>query len=197
MIAAAFAASLAAGSAHAEGSFQLTVDWSKLDAVLRDGSASFLPRESANSTSFQPVPTAGDRAHPAKWFGFSPQLSLVARDWSGARAIFGQLALSDQLRLSRSSRMIVSRVRLVDGRVAPFVHGGLGQWRVDTDLLPVLPRDVEVAGQFGAGVEVSFSRTAVVAVEGDHTILIRQDHEPQMVCSPHLWGSFLAARVLF
>jgi hypothetical protein len=132
-----------------------------------------------------------------KWFGVSPHVSIVARDWGGAQLLLGHLTLTDQLRLSRSSRMFVSRVRLADGRFAPFAHVGIGQWRVDTDLMPVLPRDVELATQLGLGFEIAFARQAALALEGDYTILIRDQHEPQMVAAPHLLGAFLAGRAKF
>jgi hypothetical protein len=79
----------------------------------------------------------------------------------------------------------------------PFVQVGLGQWRIDTDLLPTAPHDVETAGQLGGGVEVSLGEGAAIAVEADGTILYREQHEAQMVCQPHVWNSILAARFEF
>lgn len=144
-----------------------------------------------------PERSRDDAPGEGKWFGLSPHVSLVARDWEGAQLLLGHLVLTDQLRLSRSSRMVVSRIRLADGRFAPFAHVGLGQWRVDTNLMPVLPRDVELATQVGGGFEIALSRHAALAVEADHTILMREHHEPQMVAEPYVWGAFLAARALF
>jgi hypothetical protein len=183
----------------------LSVDWSKLESVLREGPDAFLPRESPTfdgrvtadpSGHAAEGPQAASAAEP-KWFGLSPHVSLIARDWGSAQLLLGHLALTDQLRLSRSSRMVVTRVRLADGRFAPFAHVGLGQWRVDTDLMPVLPRDVELATQVGGGFELAFSRRAALAIEADHTILIRERHEPQMIATPYVWGAFLAARAVF
>jgi hypothetical protein len=190
----ALAGGLCAGPANAGGTFRLSVEWSKLEKILREGPDAFLPRELA------PAPDRAQSAAPAsepKWFGLSPHISLIARDWGGAQLLLGHLTLTDQLRLSRSSRMVVTRVRLADGRFAPFAHVGLGQWRVDTDLMPVLPRDVEVATQIGGGFELAFTRRATLAIEADHTILIREVHEPQMIATPYVWGAFLAARVVF
>ena len=99
--------------------------------------------------------------------------------------------------MSRSSRMVVTRFRLADGRIAPFAHVGLGQWRVDTDLMPVLPNDIELATQVGGGFEIALSRRATLAVEADDTILMRATHEPQTIPGPHVWGTFLAARACF
>jgi hypothetical protein len=196
----ALAGWLAAGAAHADAALRLSVDWSKLESVLREGPDAFLPRESW--TPAQDFGRATDRSLGAsvsepKWFGLSPHVSLIARDWGGAQLLLGHLALTDQLRLSRSSRMVVTRVRLADGRFAPFAHVGLGQWRVDTDLMPVLPRDVELATQVGGGFELAFTRRATLAIEADHTILIREQHEPQMIATPYVWGAFLAARAVF
>jgi hypothetical protein len=189
----AAAASLGATTARAEASLRLSVDWGKLETVLREGPAGLLPQP---RETFLPLSDRTER-NDTKWFGLSPHVSLVARDWGGAQLLLGHLTLTDQLRLSRSSRMIVSRVRLADGRFAPFAHLGLGQWRVDTDLMPVLPHDIELAAQMGLGFEVAFSRRAALAIEGDHTILIRDQREPQMIATPHLWGTFLAARAFF
>jgi hypothetical protein len=127
----------------------------------------------------------------------APQLALVARDWGGAQPLIGRLSVTDTLRLSRSSRMVVGRLRLFDGIVAPFAQAGVGQWRVDTDVLPVLPRDVELAGQLGGGLEFSADANSTIGLEADYTILYREQHEPQMISGPHLWGTYLAARVLF
>jgi hypothetical protein len=190
-----------AGSAHADGGgvpqagLRLSVDWAKLEVILREGPNAFLPH--AESWRVTPEPSEGAESSEQKWFGLSPHLSLVARDWSGAQLLLGHLVLTDQLRLSRSSRMVVTRFRLADGRIAPFAHVGLGQWRVDTDLMPVLPNDVELATQVGGGFEIALSRRATLAVEADDTILIRGAREPQMIAGPHVWGMFLAARARF
>jgi hypothetical protein len=186
------------GSAHAQGrqaGLRLHVDWAKLEVILREGPDAFLPR--IESWTAAPEPSRGAVSADQKWFGLSPHVSLVARDWGGAQLLLGHLVLTDQLRLSRSSRMVVTRFKLADGRIAPFAHVGLGQWRVDTDLMPVLPQDIEVATQIGAGFEIALSRRAALAVEADDTILIRESHEPQMIAGPHVWGIFLAARAAF
>jgi hypothetical protein len=187
------AATLVAAPARGDSSLRLSVDWGKLETVLREGPAALFPqpRESLLSSSER------SERNDMQWFGLSPHVSLVARDWAGAQLLLGHLTLTDLLRLSRSSRMFVTRVRLADGRFAPFAHVGFGQWRVDTDLMPVLPHDVELAAQVGLGFEVTLSRHAALAIEGDHTILLREQREPQMIATPHLWGAFLAARALF
>jgi hypothetical protein len=198
-VALALASSLTAARARAdEGGLRLSVDWGKLAGVIRDGGDALFPSESAawKRAQQQPDarPTSGEQQ---RWFGVSPHVSLVARDWGGAQLLVGHLSLTDQVRLSRSSRMVISRVRLPGGRLAPFAQIGLGQWRIDTDLMPVLPHDVELAGQLGGGFELSLAPHTVLAIEADYTILYREQHEPQHVSGPHLWGTFLAARALF
>lgn len=171
---------------------RLVIDWSKVADALRDGESFVKPREvTAHTTS-----TGADRERE-RWFGVSPHVSLVARDWGGAQQLVGHLSITDQLRLSRSSRMVVTRVRLADGIVRPFAQIGLGQWRLDTDLMPVMPHDTELATQLGGGFEISVTRTWVAAVEADYTILYREQYEPQQVTGPRIWGTFLASRARF
>jgi hypothetical protein len=186
------AASLVASRADADDRLRISINWEKLAAMLRDG-GSLLPRESPI-----PGPEHGPRPDPSalRWLGASPHVSLIARDWGGAQLLFGHLTLTDQLRLSRSSRMVLSRVRIADGRVTPFAQAGFGQWRVDTDWV-LLPRDVELAGQAGGGFELAINSSAAVAIEADYTFLYREQREPQMISGPHLWGTFFAARFVF
>jgi hypothetical protein len=189
-----FAASLLAGHASADGGLRVSIRWEKLAEALREGGP-LLSREAW-------LPAAGERtrlilADRSGGSRMAPQLSLVARDWGGAQSLFGRLALTDQLRLSRSSRMVISRLRITDGTLAPFAQAGVGQWRVDTELMPVMPSDVELAGQFGGGVDFHMGRGAALGVEADYTILYREQHEPQMLSGPHLWATYFAARLPF
>jgi len=190
--AAAFSVLIFTRCAHAEERLSLSVNWGKLAEILRGGDwlvpqESWRPLLDQRSGALAESPIIGTSAH----------VSLVARDWSGAQLLMGSLMLTDQLRLSRSCRMVLSRVRLTHGRFTPFIQVGIGQWRVDTDLVPYLPRDVEVAEQTGGGFELALSRTAVIALEGDYTILYREQHEPQMVAEPRPWVTFVAARARF
>ena len=189
-------------TAHAETEGRLQVDWSKLVDALREGARAFEHEggfhlghlgEETRPTPLRPAQSTDD----VPWVGSSAHLALIARDWGGSQGIFGRLALTDRLRPIRSSRMLVSRVRITDGRVMPFVQVGLGQWRIDTDLLPTLPHDVELAGQLGGGLEIALGPRAAIAIEADETMLYRERHEAQMVCDPHVWNSLLAARVEF
>jgi hypothetical protein len=86
---------------------------------------------------------------------------------------------------------------LGDGRVAPFAQMGLGQWRIDTSLMPGMQQDVELAMQLATGFELRLTRTWKLALEADYTVLYREVHEPQMVTSPWLWGTILATRATF
>jgi hypothetical protein len=190
--AAALAVVVFATRAEAQERLSLSVNWSKLAQVLRGGDW-LLPQESWRPLLEQRSGSFAD----SPIIGTSPHVSLVARDWSGAQLLMGSLMLTDQLRLSRSCRMVLSRVRLTNGRFTPFVQVGIGQWRVDTDLVPYLPRDVEIAEQTGGGFEYAFSQTAAIALEGDYTILYREQHEPQMVAEPRPWVTFVAARARF
>jgi len=199
---AAMVAGLAtSGTARASDTLRLSVDWDKLGAVLRSP-GSVLPKEEApveHPVGADKLGTAPGERVPSDvpWIGTRPRVSLVARDWGGALLLAGHMTLTDQMRLSRSNRMVVTRLRVAEGRLTPFAQLGLGQWRVDSNLLPVLPHDVEDAAQLATGFELALAPRAVIAVETDLTILYRSTHEPQMFCSPDLWGAFLAARAEF
>jgi hypothetical protein len=198
LLAAAFgiAVSLVATRAHADDpSPRLSIDWGKLADWLSDESSAVFARRGSHGRLEQKVPTPPPGEW--KWFGDAPQMSLVAHDWGATQLIAGRLSVADQMRLSRSIRMVVSRVRLGDGRITPFAQLGLGQWRIDTDLLPALPRDVELAAQTGGGFELALAPRARLALEIDYTILYRETHEPQMVTAPRVLGAFLAARAVF
>ena len=141
-------------SSRADTSPRLTVDW---PALFKNGTDYLTRKSEAEPTSerasalAQPPPTLG-----TAWFGVAPRVSLVARDWGGAKRLAGgQLSLTDAMRLSRSSRMIMSRIRLGDEsmRIVPFAQVGLGQWRVDSELMPQMLKDTELAAQGGAGIE--------------------------------------------
>jgi len=192
-VAFALAAFLAPSVASADDALRGSVDWDKLGVVLHEGASSLLPHESWHADTVGP-PHGG---MPASWFGTSPRLALVARDWGVSQVLWGHLAVTDQFRLSRSSRMVVSRLRLADGRFTPFVHVGVGQWRADTSVVPMLPTDVELAGQLGGGFELEIAPRTVLALEADCTGLYREGHDAQAVSSGQLWSTLLAARARF
>lgn len=169
---------------------RLNVDWDKLRLLLIEGTGAFRHEGSQAILRRDATPELEE-----KFFGLSPHLSLVARDWGNAELLMGRISVTDQIRLSRSSRMVMSRVRFSEGRFVPFAHLGLGQWRIDTDLMPVLPRDTELAGQLGWGFELTVLPRFTVGAEVDYTVLYREQHEPQNdVTGPRMWGAFLAMR---
>jgi hypothetical protein len=171
------------------GDPRLAVDWSRLAAVL------VTPPELLLQTA--PLETL-DASTPVPWVGGQPRVSLVARDWAESRRLVGDMSLTDELRPTRSSRMVVSRVRLADGRVAPFAQLGFGEWRVDTTLLPSLPHEHELAAQGGLGFELALAPETVVALEADWTLL--QPGSPSDVLAethPALWGTYMAVRTRF
>ncbi|HZU82519.1 MAG TPA: hypothetical protein VE987_06370, partial [Polyangiaceae bacterium] len=108
------AISLGPGRAEAAETLRLSVDWAKLSDLLHDG-ASLLRRESweARARAAEALPGV---AHDPPSFGVAPHVSLIARDWGGAQLLLGHLTAVDEARPSRSSRMLVTRVRFADGR---------------------------------------------------------------------------------
>ncbi len=188
----ACAVALMPSVARADDTSSANLDFSKLADAIRDGGAALFPREGYGSRG-----GVLPQQDVERWLGVTPHVSLVARDWSGVQLLMGgHVSLTDQLRLSRSSRMVVSRVRLADGRLAPFMQLGLGQWRVDTDLVPVLPRDVELATQMGGGFELRLAPRWRLAIEYDYTVLYREERGPEQI-SPRIWGAFLATHASF
>ncbi|MEI7895026.1 MAG: hypothetical protein WCI05_18165 [Myxococcales bacterium] len=129
---------------------------------------------------------------------FAPQLSFVVRDWGVSRALFGgSMGVADRVRLSRSSRMLVTRFSFDARAFAPFVHVALGQWRIDTEVLPVFARDEWMAGQLALGLEMKVGAWAL-AGQFDFTRLHRGPRElPSPVGEPQIWGAFVGARALF
>lgn len=184
---------LAPAVAAADVPPRLAVDWDRLSAVLQEGASWLQPRPS----SAYALKDAAGHIQAPPWIGTSPRLALVARDWGVSQVLWGHLAVTDQLRLSRSSRMVVARLRLADGRLSPFAHLGLGQWRVDTSVVPSLPTDVELAGQLGGGFELEVTRQVAVALEANCTMLYREGREAADVSTGPLWSSLLAARARF
>jgi hypothetical protein len=124
-------------------------------------------------------------------------VSLVARDWDGSRLLLGHLSLVDQVRMSRSSRMLVTRVRVGQWTVVPFAQAGMGQWRIDSDRLSALRRDAKLAGQLGGGFELTIAHGATVALEADYTLVYQERGEPPMFAGAPPWGALLAARSPF
>lgn len=132
------------------------------------------------------------------WFGVAPSVAIVARDWGTAYRLAGdRLSLVDAMRLSESTRMVMSRVRLSNTRVTPFAQLGVGQWRTDTNLMPVFKKTTDVAGQVGGGVEVRLTESWQVACESAATLLIRDTREADNLPYTHLWSATFASRLQF
>lgn len=202
--AATAAATLMTTTAANADTGRAAIDWERLlvglDSYARHGAekptASVHPQTSAASerTSQLYVQNAGNA-----WFGVAPRVSFVARDWGGSYRIFGdQLSIVDAMRLTESTRMVLSRVRFGDfgsTRIMPFAQVGFGQWRTDTKILPLSPRSVEVAAQVGAGFEVSLTRTWQLACETSATLFIRDQRELGDLPETKLWSTTLATRL--
>jgi hypothetical protein len=116
--------------------------------------------------------------------------SLVARDWTSAYAVIGKDLPSDNVRVTRSSRMLVSRMSIGDGRIKPFAHFAVGEWRFDPYLLPFMPRNQEYATQFSGGVSIELFKGTTFVWETDYTVLVRASREPQNLPSPRVLATF-------
>jgi hypothetical protein len=208
----AFAATVAACTfavpARADES-RAAIDWMdklvQLDQFVRTGSERPQLTLPARGTSDRPVTTTSTEPYEQNagnaWFGVAPRVSFVARDWATSLRLAGdRLSLVDAMRLSQSTRMIVTRVRFGDlrvSRVTPFAQVGLGQWRTDTNIMPLTPRSTEIAGQAGGGIEIQISRTWQLAAETSVTALYREQREDTSIPQTRFWGAMLASRFEF
>jgi hypothetical protein len=201
ILSSAFLAVMAVTRGASADTPHLTVDWEHL--LIQGMKWAHLETESQKEQAHPrqaqvALPEHGTPELGTAWVGVAPKVSFVARDWGTARAIAGgPITLTDAVRVSRSNRMVLSRIRLGEGRIIPFAQLGLGQWRVDTDVLPHLQRDEEVAAQFGGGFELRLFANWQLAAETDLTVLYREMREPQQAVTPRLWGTFLATKVQF
>ncbi|MDB4936963.1 MAG: hypothetical protein JWP87_3935 [Labilithrix sp.] len=208
VLATTFAATVAA-SAHADPTNG--TDWgrvlSDLDAVARKG-ADVLDSPRCTPAGCQ-TDTNATAAPPERGVRFNvqdtsndlvsfhPTVSLVARDWGSSFRVAGdRLALVDALRLTSSTRMVLTRVRMSDSRISPFAQVGLGQWRTDPYLLPLTPSYTEIAAQAAAGLEMRLKGTWQVAFETASTVLYRERGGSDMP-APHIFSTTIATRVDF
>jgi hypothetical protein len=169
------------------------------DPAGRDGSPAGAPRDRlrlAQERAAISLPSLESNGGERESTG--PDASLVARDWSGPRIFVGHLSPIDRIRMSHSSRMLVGRLRIPAGRITPFGQLGLGQWRIDPEVVPHRS-DIAYAAQLGYGFELAVSSFATVAFEADYTVLYRDRDQPcpPQAGPPGLWGAFLAARGRF
>jgi hypothetical protein len=135
---------------------------------------------------------------PSQWFGSNLHFSFVARDWREAYSITdGHPLVFDRVRLVRSSRMAVSRLSLTEGRIVPFAEVSVGQWRLDPDLMPTMPRDTELAAQLAVGVEMRIAPSCAVAWNMERTSIYREGRDRQTVPVTNIIASFAALRAEF
>lgn len=184
------------------------IDWMtklvQLDHYVRTGSERPLVVQPAR-TSDRPVTSPSTEPYEQNqgnaWFGVAPRVSFVARDWASSLRLHGdRLSLVDAMRLSQSTRMIVTRVRFGNpgvSRVTPFAQVGLGQWRTDTNIMPLTPRSTEIAGQAGGGIEIQVSRTWQIAAESSVTALYQERYEELNVPQTRFWSAMVASRFEF
>lgn len=209
----ALAAASAASSALTFGTparadeSRAAIDWMtklvQLDQFVRTGSER--PRLTLAAKGDRPATTMSTEPYEQNpgnaWFGVAPRVSFVARDWATSLRLAGdRLSLVDAMRLSQSTRMIVTRVRFGDpgvSRVTPFAQIGLGQWRTDTNIMPLTPRSTEIAGQVGGGIEIRVSRAWQLAAESSVTALYQERYEELNVPQTRFWSAMLASRLEF
>lgn len=195
---------LAAPASAEQG--RVAIDWGKLmlgvDAYARGKG----DRESPRASSADKPLAAAERfgqplAHNAgnPWFGVAPSVSFVARDWGSAFRLAGdRLSLVDALRLSESTRMVMTRVRLSNSsRVTPFAQVGFGQWRTDTNIMRLTPRMTELATSVGVGFELQIMDDWQAACEVGGTLFIRDEREVSNIPETKLWSAMIASRLAF
>lgn len=187
-------------------------DWGRLlvdvDTVARNGADVLdAPRCAAagcltemNATAARPERAGAVTVQNTtnSWFNLAPTVSLVARDWASAYRVTGdRLALVDALRLTSSTRMVLTRVRLSEGsRITPYAQVGLGQWRTDPYLLPLTPRYEEMAAQVAGGFEVRVRGSWHVALESSMTMVYIEQRDSTLPSS-QLWSTTVASRIEF
>lgn len=200
---AAISAVLALASPAAADDSRSAIDWGRLlvrlDTFARTGAEQPNAVQHGNGHDPQNEPYTQNPGNA--WFGVAPRVAFVARDWGTAYRLAGdRLSLTDAMRLSQSTRMVVTRVRLGDlsvARVTPFAQIGLGQWRTDTSLMPLTPRDTELAGQAGGGFEIQISSKWQMAAESSLTAFYREQREAENVPQTRLWSVMFASRLEF
>jgi hypothetical protein len=133
-------------------------------------------------------------ADPTELLGTDLRVAVVARDWKEAFNLTdGRSLLFDRLRMIRSSRMAVARFVLVGGRILPYVEASLGQWRPDSDVVPWLRADQEMASQVALGVQVHLAPRCAFAWDVEETQIYLASNVP----ATHLVASFAAMRAEF
>ncbi len=194
-----FATTVVSREAHAEPE-RGTLDWGRvlveMDQLARGGMEK-KPQATPSKSEHQPTTDTYTQNATNPWFGVAPRMSFVARDWGATHRLFGdRLSIVDTQRLTRSARMVMMRVRMNDSRLTPFAQLGLGQWRVDTLLLPLTPKSEELAGQIGGGFELRIGKWQI-AMESTVTAIYRETREANDIPQTRMWSTMLASRVEF
>jgi hypothetical protein len=131
---------------------------------------------------------------PTDILGTQLHVAVVARDWQQAVNLTdGRSLLFDRIRVIRSSRMAVGRVILGGGRILPYAEASIGQWRPDTDVVPWLRGDLEVASQVAFGLQVHVTARCAFAWDVEQTQIFLTSNVP----STHVSASFAALRAEF
>lgn len=183
---------------------RLTFDWGRFLLHVERFAVKAMekPRTEPGTTDRAPIsadpnPTSLGNA----WFGVSPRFTFVARDWGGAVRLAGERPIVlDGFRCSQSTRMIMTRVRFGDfriSRVTPFLQLGVGQWRVDRNIIPNFPKTTEMAGQVGGGFELQITKKWNMAAEASLTGLYRDSDEASGIPHTRLWSYTVASRIEF
>lgn len=171
----------------AEGGMRLRVDWSSFADTYRMLSAGSSSPGHDTASNARVV-----TSEASAWFGSGAMVSILLRDWQGATHLAGgPMAVTDAIRASSASRMLVARVGLGGGRIVPYLHVGAGQWREPEQRLRDAP--VEVAGEAGVGFETLLARSCAFAVEYNWTALYIDDHRTNGI-APQMSGVFAVAR---
>src|SRR5204863_5864175 len=128
-VALATGAALFATPNTASADERVALDWGRViveaDQLARQGTDRLFPVTPSTRRPEQPQDNFTQNATNT-WFGVAPRMSLVARDWGATHRLFGdRLSVVDAMRLTRSARMVMTRVRLSDTRITPFAQLGL------------------------------------------------------------------------
>jgi hypothetical protein len=184
-----------------------SVEWSKFYAAaesvmrgkfVREEPTSRASQSSSDSGTSSQARTGAVGTSTNPWFGVDPHVSVVARDWGEGFRLYGApMALSDQLRLTRSSRMIMSRVRMGNGRIVPFMQLGMGQWRVDTSTLPAMHYDIQIASHAGWGIEAHLAKNFDLVAESSTTFIMRDSRDPGSLPATRIFGAAFFSRLTF
>lgn len=136
--------------------------------------------------------TAPAAAAEQPFVDFSPNASLIARDWRGSLRIIGSRSmLVDDLRPTASNRMVMGRLA-TDARLSLFTQVGVGEWRIDPVMFPNAASYSELAGQVGVGFEMRITPRLRLAGEMQYTVLYHDLHYTTAEVAPHQAAAVLA-----